>query len=146
MKLIYALFIFIIISCSGKIEKNEKLINYLNNEKSETRGNLIEISKSEFRLDYYDVYEKDTHLKFLESKGYQGGGPSWLGIIYGAIKMSEPEIINGIRFDDEADGLAIWSSDKTKLEKIGRLISIVKSDNEILMKTIEVAEKNWKME
>ena len=146
MKLIYTLFIFIIISCSGQVEKNKKLINCLNNEKSETRGNLIEISKSEFRLDYYDVYEKDTHFDFLESKGYQGGGPSWLGIIYGAIKMSEPEIMNGIRFDDEADGLAIWSSDKSKLEKIGRLISVLKSDDEILMKAIKIADKNWKME
>ena len=146
MRLIYIFLIFIVANCSGQIEKNQKLINSLNDSEMEIRGNLIEMGENDYRLDYYDVYEKDSHYKFLESKGYQGGGPSWLGIIYGAIKLSEPDLLIGIRFDDEAEGLAIWCSDKSKLEKIGRLISMVKSDDELLMKAIKVAENDGQME
>lgn len=73
-------------------------------------------------------------------------GPSWVGIIYGAIKMSDKTLLERVRFDDEAEGLAIWSLDKSNLEKIGRLISVMKSDETILIQAIEVAKKNWKME
>lgn len=146
MKQIYVFLIFIITSCSGQTEKNQKLINSLTNKKIAIRGNLIKVNETEFRLDYYDTSEKDSHYKFLESKGYQGGGPSWVGIIYGAIKMSDSELLDEIRFDEEAEGLAIWASDKSKLEKIGRLISIVKSDNSILVQAISIAERDGQME
>ena len=106
----------------------------------------MKVKETEFRLDYYDSSEKDSHYQFLESKGYQGGGPSWVGIIYGAIKMSDSKLLDDIRFDDEADGVAIWSSDKVKLEKIGRLISVVKTDKKILMQAISIAEQDGQME
>lgn len=106
----------------------------------------MEISQSMYRLDYYDVSEKDSHYQFLSSQGYQGGGPSWLGITYGAIKLSETALLDKIRFDDEADGLAIWSSDKEALLKIGRLLSVIKSDETILKQAIQVAEENGEME
>ena len=141
----FFLFVFIL-GCNGQTKKNEKLIDALKDDNIEIRGNLVELGINDYRLDYYDVYEKDSHYKFLEAKGYQGGGPSWYGIIYGAIKMSEPTILKKIRFDDEAEGLAIWSSDKKTLIKIGKLISVVKSDKNILLEAIKVAEKNWKME
>jgi hypothetical protein len=148
MKLLYTFLLLILMSCSGsgQAEKNEKLVNALNNSTLETRGNLIEISPNEYRLDYYDVHEEDSHYEFLSGKGYQGGGPSWLGIIYGAIQMSDPAIESKIRFDDEAEGLAIWSSNKESLEKVGRLISVVKSDENIMMEAIKVAEQAGQME
>jgi hypothetical protein len=135
-------------SCSdgSQIAKNDKLVNALNNSDLQIRGNLIEISSNEYRLDYYDVYEKDSHFEFLNEKGYQGGGPSWLGIIYGAIQMSDPTIEGKVRFDDEAEGLAIWSSDRKSLEKVGRLISVVKSDEGIMLKAVQVAEQAGEME
>ena len=146
MKQIFIFFVFIVTSCSGQTEKNQKFINSLSNKKIAIRGNLVKVKETEFRLDYYDSSEKDSHYQFLESKGYQGGGPSWVGIIYGAIKMSDSKLLDDIRFDDEADGVAIWSSDKVKLEKIGRLISVVKTDKKILMQAISIAEQDGQME
>ncbi len=146
MKQIFIFFVFIVTSCSGQTEKNQKLINSLTNKKIAIRGNLVKVKETEFRLDYYDSSEKDSHYQFLESKGYQGGGPSWVGIIYGAIKMSDSKLLDDVRFDDESDGVAIWSSDKVKLEKIGRLISIVKIDKKILMQAIRIAEQDGQME
>jgi len=140
------IFVFVIVSYYKQAKKNEKLVNSLTDKKVGIRGNIIEISKTEFRLDYYDIDEEDSHSEFLVSEGYQGGGPSWAGIIYGAIKMSDPELFNEIRFDPEAQGLAIWSSERSILEKIGRLISTVKSDDLILAQAIKVAKRNWQME
>lgn len=62
-----------IVSCSGQVQKSQKLVNSLTNEKIEIRGSLVKVNESEFRFDYYDIYEKDSHFKFLESKGYQDG-------------------------------------------------------------------------
>jgi len=146
MKSTKILLLLLFISCNGQTQLNKELVFALSNESSETRGNIIDLSSTEFRLDYYDVYEKDSHFEFLSSKGYQGGGPSWLGIIYGAIKMSDPGILNKIRFDDESDGIAIWSSDKENLVKISRLIAVLKNNKQVLLDSIEVAEQNWKME
>ncbi|WP_272151329.1 Imm51 family immunity protein [Tenacibaculum aiptasiae] len=146
MKLICFFTLLITVSCNKQVQKNQKLIHSLTDEGIEIRGNLIQVNKLEFRLDYYDVYEKDSSFEFLKTKGYQGGGPSWAGIIYGAIKMSDEILLEEIRFDDEAEGLAIWSSDKSKLEKIGRLISVIKLDERILMQAIEIAEISGKME
>jgi len=145
MKVFWIFLALVFISCVGSVQPNQKLIAALTDEKIAIRGSLNKIDH-EFRLDYYDVYEDDTHYEFLESKGYQGGGPSWYGIIYGAIKLSDPSILSGVRFDIEGEGLAMWSTDKVKLQKIGRLISTIKSDQIILMKSIYIAEKNWKME
>jgi hypothetical protein len=92
------------------------------------------------------VYEKDSDYNFLIEKGFQGGGPSWLGIVYGAVQMSDPDLQSKLRFDDEAEGLAIWSADKASLEKVGRLIAVVKSDERILLQAIEVAENAGQME
>jgi hypothetical protein len=133
-------------SCSIPMEKNVQLVNALNNSDLKIRGNLIEVSTGEYRLDYYDVSEQDSYYDFLSANGYQGGGPSWLGIIYGAAQLSDPQLLTKIRFDDEAEGLAIWSSDKETLLKIGRLISIVKSDEAILKQAIQVAEQSGQME
>lgn len=147
MKLIaQILMLLLFIGCSTPMEKNNQLLNALNNSEIKIRGNLIEISQTEYRLDYYDASEQDSHYNFLSSNGYQGGGPSWLGIIYGAIQLSDPIIMTKIHFDDEASGLAIWSSDKETLMKIGRLISIIKSDEAILKQAIHVAEQEGKME
>ncbi|WP_210464003.1 Imm51 family immunity protein [Rufibacter roseolus] len=148
MKYLFLIPLLLIMSCNANSQtlKNKKLLSALNNSSLKGRGNLIEITSNEFRLDYYDIHEKDSHLEFLNAKGYQGGGPSWLGIIYGAIQMSDPTIESKIRFDDEAEGLAIWSSDRETLEKVSRLISVVKSDEGILLKAIEVADQAGQME
>jgi hypothetical protein len=134
------------IACQQQFPLEPKLIDALTDESITIRGNLIEIDQQTYRLDYYDGDEPDSHYEQLASKGYQGGGPTWLGITYGAIKLSDPNLLDDIRFDDEADGLAIWSSNKSTLEQIGRLLSTIKSDERLLNDCIKVAEANWTME
>lgn len=135
-----------IFGCNNSIEKNEKLVQALQDTTLTIRGNLIKIAENDFRFDYYDVSESDSHSDYLQNMGFQGGGYRWEGIVYGAVKLSEPNILNTIRFDPEAEGLAIWSTDKRSLEKIGRLITVVKSDSEILTDCINVAKKRFRME
>jgi len=133
------------ISCGSQTKKNEKLVTALNNTKLEIRGYIVDLTP-EYRYDYYDVNEKDSDYKYFEAKGFQGGGPTWVGVVYGAIQLSDPEILNQIRFDEEADGLAIWSHDKNVLIKIGRLISAVKKNRHLLEESIAVATKYGQME
>ena len=138
--------VLFIMACQQKLEPEPKLINALTDESLAIHGNLIEIDERTYRLDYYDVYEPDSHYEKLASKGYHGGGPTWLGITYGAIKLSNVELMDGIRFDDEAEGLAIWGYDRLTLLQIGRLISVIKTDEQLMNKCIAVAEAEWKME
>lgn len=146
MKINFSFFIFILFfSCNNHELVEPKLKLAISNNKIIQRGVIHKID-NQFRFDYYDVYEKDSHMKYLQEKNYQGGGPSWKGIIYGALKLSEPIILNNIRFDDESDGIVIWSKNIEDLIKISRLISTIKTDNKLLLKCISVANKNWKME
>lgn len=146
MKRLALIIIFLIVSCNSSFKKNEKLINALNNPNITMRGTVIKIPNSEFRFDYYDSDEKDTDVKTLQSMNYQGGGDSWAGIVYGAIKLSDESLLEKIRFDPEAEGLAIWSNDEESLRKIGRLISVIKADKIVLNQCIKTAEDNWQME
>ena len=146
MRCLFLLFLLALMNCGSRIQINEELKKALSDPSITQRGNIVKLGESNFRLDYYDPYEKDSHVEYLTSRGYQGGGPSWSGIIYGGLKISEPKILNKVRFDDEADGLAIWSSEKDSLEKIGRLIFLIKQDQELMESAIEIAKKNFKME
>ena len=144
-KISISILLTILISCQ-QLEPNDKLVKALSDQSIPIRGNLVKIDEQTYRLDYYDIYESDSHFEQLSSKGYQGGGPTWLGITYGAIQLSNPELLDQIRFDDEADGLAIWSSGRPTLEQIGRLISTIKSDDLLMNHCIDIAEANWRIE
>jgi hypothetical protein len=144
-RFLFTLSLIILLGCNSQEKKEPKLLDALTNVSITSRG-LIHKIDNEYRLDYFDVYEKDSHMIFLLEKGYQAGGPSWLGIIYGAIKLSDNKILSQIRFDDEAEGITIWSKNKKSLEKISRLISVIKSNDKLLLKCISIASKNWKME
>ena len=49
------------------------------------RGEIFEPNGyiTQYGITYYDVHEEDSDYDYLSSQGYQGGGPSWEGIIYG---------------------------------------------------------------
>ena len=108
---------------------------------SPKRGRIIEIEFNKFRLDYYDVAEEDTSMFDLIDKQLQGGGETWDGIVNQAIQFVNPNLLIGVDFDPEADGLAIWSNNKPTLEQISRLIAVLKSDESFLDKCIETAKK-----
>ena len=140
------LLLIIIFSCNQSITKNQKLVEALSDSSIIIRGNLIELSGSEFRFDYYDYYEDDSDFEMLQELNYQGGGYSWEGIVYGAVVLSDESLLNEIRFDPEAEGLAVWSNSAETLNKIGRLISVIKSDDKVLFECIDVANSSFKME
>lgn len=143
-KLLFAMLV-LVMSCAP-MDSNDRLVSALNDESIPIRGDVIEIPGEGFRYDYYDVMEKDSHYKKLESRGYQGGGYSWAGIIYGAMLKSDPRLLGMIRFDEEGEGLVIWSQSKPALQQIGRLVAVVKSDDKILDECIAAAESRFKME
>lgn len=144
--LTYISFLLLTIGCSYQPGRNEKLYEALTDTSIVMRGYIVEITDSKFRYDYYDVLEKDSFMKKLIKRGFQGGGDSWAGIVYGAIRMSDGDLLSKIRFDPESDGLAIWSNDKESLKKVGRLVAIVKTNENILEECIITAKKNGQME
>lgn len=66
--------------------------------------------------------------------------------MYGAVQLSEPGLENNIRYDEEAEGLAIWSIDRSSLEKISRLVAAVKTNKTLLKKCIATAVADHRME
>ncbi len=146
LKILFLAFFVFILGCSYDPPSNEKLVKALNDTSIVMRGKIIDDPQSEYRYDYYDGYEKDSYVIKLSKQGYQGGGPTWAGIVYGAILLSDKKLLSVIRFDEEAEGLAIWSKDKESLMKIGRLIAKVKTDDKLLADCIETAKKNGRME
>jgi len=117
------------------------LTNALGNTSMEVKRGVIKPDQTDFRLDYDDIYEEDTQAKFLQAKGYHGGGPSWLGILYGAFSICDNDLINQTDSDVSVTGVSFWSSNKEDLEKISRIIDVIKSDEKILMEAIEIAKQ-----
>lgn len=136
---ILRLLLFLLLYSAGINAQSEK-----NN--SDMRGTIIEISETNFRYDYYDIYEKDSHLEYLDQKGYQGGGPSWEGIIWGVLKIKTPAILEQIEFDAEGEGLAIWCNKREPLEEIAKLVAEVKMNDQLLNEAIKIAEESGIME
>ena len=110
------------------------------------RGTISEVDNGRFMYQYYDVEEPDSHYKFLEEQGLQGGGYSWEGIIYGLLKLHSPATLAEIEFDAEGDGIAIWSNQRDGLELIARLVAEAKSDSALLSKAIGVAQQDERIE
>jgi hypothetical protein len=110
------------------------------------RGNIVAVSDGEFRYDYYDVSEPDSSYDDLHARGYQGGGPSWHGIVYGLVKIRQPDLLARLRFDPEGDGLAVWSSDRDVLVAVARLVTAAKRDPALLTAAIDKAVADGQME
>ncbi len=140
LKKIFTLILIFTLSTSYAQETKEQINNAITDVTLETRGKLSQ-ENAKHRFDYHDVYEKDTQAKFLQGKGFHGGGPSWLGIIYGAFTLCENDLIDKIEMNVEVTGITFWSTDKTDLEKIGRVVKIIKSNEQILLEVIEIAKK-----
>ena len=78
--------------------------------------------------------------------GYQGGGPSWAGIVFGLVTLKKPRLMSRLRFDGEGEGLAIWSADKGVLESVADLVTEAKSDPVFLKEAIAKATAAGEME
>jgi hypothetical protein len=110
------------------------------------RGSIKDGGDGRFIYQYYDVLEPDSHMKSLQAAGFQGGGPTWEGIVYGLLKLRSPETISAIQFDAEGEGLAIWSHRRDELEKISGLLTEAKADCALLSHAIEAARRDGRME
>lgn len=110
------------------------------------RGSISSYSDSQFEYRYYDVDEEDHSADWLNSLGYQGGGPSWEGIIYGLLKINDPSLLNGLFFDSEGDGTNIRASNRKPLKKIQKFVTEAKNDQNKILEAIKVAEKDGRME
>lgn len=123
-------------------QDSKELINKaLTDNTLKSRG-VIKPEESHFRLDYDDVYEDDSHAKFLQEKGFHGGGPSWLGIIFGAFTHCGNDLIKNTDSDVSVTGVSFWSDKREDLEIISRVIDVIKSDDKILLEVIEIAKQH----
>jgi len=113
---------------------------------SSGRGTIVEVAPRNFRYDYYDVHETDSSYAQLDAKGYQGGGESWAGIVRGLVSLKRPELLRALRFDPEAEGLAIWSADRSALESVAELVAAAKRDPALLQSAIDEAVRAGQME
>lgn len=123
-----------------------KLKNALTDNSVSMRGDISEISENQFIYQFYDYHEDDSHFSYFEEKGYQGGGDTWAALVEAAINLSDKSLLNELHLDPEADGLAIHSRERQTLEKVGRLVYLLKTDKAVLEDCIEEATKMRIME
>lgn len=110
------------------------------------RGKIVDIAASKFRYDYYDVHEPDSSYQVLHAQGYQGGGPSWAGIVYGLAKLRRPAVLAHIEVVEEGDGLSVWADDRRTLVAIAELVTAAKADAALLQQAINAAVAAGQME
>jgi len=110
------------------------------------RGRLVAVDGGQFVYDCYDAPEEDGIGHALLKRGYQGGGESWAGVIYGLLQLKAPSVLSQVRMDPEADGLRVWSSARTPLEEIAELVTAAHADPELLDLAIRRARIDDEME
>lgn len=118
----------------------EKLQTAISDTSVPFQGKLQQ-ENGKFRYDYHDVYQSDSLAKDLQASGYHGGGPSWLGIIYGAFKLCDNNLIDEIEMKVDVTGVTFWSANKEDLDKIGRIVSTIKTNDELLQLAIDKANE-----
>src|SRR5262245_2069712 len=64
-----------------------------------TRGTIVEAEPGRFRYDYNDAAEPDSHVAQLQAQGYNGGAPTWDGIIHGLLTTRSPALLSKIEVD-----------------------------------------------
>lgn len=135
---LFSVLLFTLFTSHNIFAQADKLKNAITDASVTFQGKLQE-ENGKFRYDYHDVYQSDSVAKDLQASGYHGGGPSWLGIIYGAFKVCDNNLIDDLEMKVEVTGVTFWSTNKEDLEKIGRIVSTIKSDNTVLQLAIDKA-------
>ncbi|CAL2065010.1 hypothetical protein [Tenacibaculum sp. 190524A05c] len=134
---VFALTLF---SFQNTYSQVEKLQTAISDATVPFQGKLQQ-ENGKFRYDYHDVYQQDSMAKDLQASGYHGGGPSWLGIIYGAFKLCDNNLIDEIEMKVEVTGVTFWSANKEDLEKIGRVVNTIKTEDNLLQLAIDKASE-----
>jgi len=113
------------------------------------RGSLVAIEQNGetvYSYSYYDVHEPDSSAIALQVRGFQGGGPSWAGIIYGLVTLRAPTIASEIQLNDEANGLSVESDNRAALIRVAELVAAAKRDPSLLDAAIQRAQADGEME
>lgn len=110
------------------------------------RGTIVRVSENEFRYDCYDVDEPDSISAALQAKGYQGGGETWAGIVHGLVMLEQPALMTQLRFDPEAEGLAVWSNDRQVLEAVAALVTRARAEPKLLDAAMAKAKADGELE
>lgn len=118
---------------------DDKIEKALDDHLMDARGKISE-EEGVFSLFYFDVFEKDSHAKYLQDKGYHGGGPSWLAITYAAFNIFEPNIIDSVQYELDTSGITFKTGNREDLQMISRVIALIKSDETILNEMINRAK------
>lgn len=134
---------FVLFFCFQFINSQEyadKIDAVLDDKMAHTRGKLSQES-GVYTLFYFDVFEKDSHAKFLQEKGYHGGGPSWLALLYTAFNIYEENILDSLKYDLSVSGITFNTNNNEDLIMISKVIALIKSDEKVLTALIEEAKK-----
>lgn len=113
------------------------------------RGMLVTLEvdgRREHSYSYYDVHEPDASTALLQAQGFQGGGPSWAGILHGLVALRAPELAAHLELDPEADGVAVRSTRRAALQKVAKLVAAAKKDAALLSAAVERARSDGAME
>jgi len=113
------------------------------------RGTLVAIEENGetvYSYSYYDVHEPDSSASALRARGFQGGGPSWAGIIHGLVALRAPTIATEIHLNDESDGLSVESDNRAALIRVAELVATAKRDPSLLDAAIQRAQADGEME
>lgn len=121
-------------------EYADKIDAVLDDNLSKTRGKFSEENGVQV-LFYFDIYEKDSHAKSLQEKGFHGGGPTWLAILYTAFNIYEQNILDSLKYELSAAGITFKTNNKEDLIMIAKVIALIKSDESVMNSLIEEAKK-----
>ena len=99
-----------------------------------------------YSFSFYDVDTEDSIYDWFEEREYQGGGPTWRGVIFGLVMLKEAQSIEAVDFDDEGDGLIVSSNDLELLQRVLQWTTDAKYNEDLRLKAIEVAEEHDEIE
>lgn len=104
--------------------------------------------KLNLHLYSFDIYdeEEDSIYDWFAERGYQGGGYSWEGVIFGLVMLNAPDKIEDIRLDPESDGIRVTSNDLDLLTKTLDWVLESEKDEDLRLKAIATAEAHGQME
>lgn len=139
-KLLFLFIFFTVTQNSFAQEYADKIDTVLDDSLAKTRGKFT-VDNGTHSLFYFDIYEKDSHAKALQEKGFHGGGPTWLALIYTAFNIYEENIVDSLQYELSTSGITFKTKNKEDLLMIGKVITLIKSDETVLNALIEEAKK-----
>ena len=100
-----------------------------------TRLSVSKYPDGRYCLDLMDADERTQAL--FESRGFQGGGYTWEGIVRSLIEMRIPDALPQLSLGAEADNMYVYCSSRELLEDVAALIRAAIDDPQLMISAIE---------